>query len=189
MSTFSDLADELQRITNEKLTGNIFIASSDNRSARMSFEDGNLVSLLCQGIKGDPALNLITQMPQIRFRFQKGAIPSTQSTTIISSTKDIIGILKSVEALSMPGKQEIKTAKIQNEKGVKNHPSEQGISQEQKIIIQEVLAECIGPMATILCEDTFDSINTLEGALDSLASEIPSDLAVRFRLKARQRLS
>jgi hypothetical protein len=66
-----DLARAIERM-------GIFVASGDNRSAQISFLDGIMVFALCMGQKGRKAIELIAQMGEVRFRFQKGAIPATR---------------------------------------------------------------------------------------------------------------
>ena len=47
----ANLIIELQRIIDNQLTGIVFVASGDNRSAQISFLDGVMVFALCQGTK------------------------------------------------------------------------------------------------------------------------------------------
>ncbi|EKD39991.1 MAG: hypothetical protein ACD_75C00213G0001, partial [uncultured bacterium] len=49
-----------------------------------------------------------------------------------------------------------------------------GLSREQKDALESSLAECIGPMAAIICEDHLNSGEKLEAIVDALAAEIPS---------------
>lgn len=173
------LLTKLKAVVNEKLSGVVFIASSDNRSAQISVLEGGMVFALCQGKKGGEAIKLIAQMPQIRFRFQEGAVPPTRAD--MPSAEEIFrwldipqnsgGFNKPVDR-TMPPSPGIK---------VNSSVSGKGITSEQKITVQEILAECIGPMAKIICEDHLDSVSTLQEGIEAIAADIPKEQAVRFK--------
>ena len=67
-------------------------------------------------------------------------------------------------------------------------PEGQSLSNEEKQLIREVLTECIGPMALILCEDYLDAMKTVEEAIEVIVNEIPAQQAARFREGVLQRL-
>jgi hypothetical protein len=64
----------------------------------------------------------------------------------------------------------------------------QSLSNEEKQLIREVLTECIGPMALILCEDHLDAVKTVEEAIEVIVNEIPARQAARFREEVLRRL-
>ena len=64
-----------------------------------------------------------------------------------------------------------------------------GLTAEQKGILETCLADCIGPMAAIVCEDHFGSVRDLKAAIEALAGEIPSPGQVKkFKDMVAERL-
>jgi len=180
----SNLTSELQRIIDNKLTGIVFVASGDNRSAQISFLDGVMVFALCQGQKGLKAIELIAQMVQVRFRFQKGPIPASRIE--MPSMDEVLAYFNNE-------KRDTFSEALLAEKFTKKQSSAlssevQSLSKEEKQIIREVLTECIGPMALILCEDHLDEVKTLEEAIEILVSEIPAQQVARFKEGILRRL-
>jgi hypothetical protein len=173
----TNLLNELQRIIDNQLTGIVFVASGDNRSAQISFLDGVMVFALCQGQKGRKAIELIAQMGRVRFRFQKGAIPA--SRVEMPSLEDVFACFndtqKTVSSLALPAE------KISVKQVAAVLSESQSLSDEEKQLICEVLTECIGPMALILCEDHLNSVKTVEEAIEVIVDEIPAQQAARFR--------
>jgi len=180
----SDLTSELQRIRDDQSTGIVFIASGDNRSAQISFLDGVMVYAQCQGQKGRKAIELIAQMAQVRFRFQKGPIPASRIE--MPSADEVFACLHEVKKTDAPKAPEIK--KTTSQQAVAEVSKGGALSSHEQRVIQEVLVECIGPMAMILCEDYLDKVTTIEEAIDTIANEIPAQQAVRFREGVLRRL-
>lgn len=173
----SNLINELQRIIDNQLTGIVFVASDDNRSAQISFLDGVMVFALCQGQKGRKAIELIALMGEVRFRFQKGAIPASRiempsADEVFACFNDKKKADSSLVLLSENVSAKRVTAVVSEG---------QSLSNEEKQLIREVLTECIGPMALILCEDYLDAVKTVEEAIELIVNEIPAQQAARFR--------
>lgn len=179
----SDLTSELQRIRDDQSTGIVFIASGDNRSAQISFLDGAMVYAQCQGQKGRKAIELVAQMAQVRFRFQKGPIPSSRIE--MPPVEEVFACLHAVKKTDTKAPEMEKTTPKQ----AGAEASKGGaLSSHEHRVIQEVLVECIGPMAMILCEDYLDKVKTVEEAIDTIANEIPAQQAERFREGVSRRL-
>jgi hypothetical protein len=180
----SNLTTELQRIIDNQLTGIVFVASDDNRSAQISFLDGVMVFALCQGQKGRKAIELIAQMVRIRFRFQKGAIPA--SRVEMPPIDEVFACFNTKEKANLS--RTIPTEKF-SAKPDNSRPSVSTfLSEEEKQMIRDVLTECIGPMALILCEDYLNEVKTVEEAVAVIVNEIPAQQAARFREGIQQRL-
>ena len=183
----SNLTEELKRIAHNKLTGLIFITSGANRSAQISFLDGNIVFALSQGKKGQSAIEMIAQMDQLRFRFQEGAIPASRAE--MPSFKEIQECLQKGGKEKQPSSGKLSERASTNtfikEKEVSRSVS---FSAEQKQLIQEVLSEYIGPMAIILCEDHLEDVDTMEEAIARISREIPAQQEARFREELLRRM-
>ena len=175
----ANLVSEMQRISSNQLTGILFLVSGDNRSAQISFLDGKMVYALCQGKKGENALDLVAHMSELRFRFQVGAIPPSRIDMPSLSAFTSLLLQK-----NMAARGDKIIAKTKNDRpSLSGAQQSKGLSldENQKKVIQEVLADCIGPMASILCEDHLDSKNTVEDVIEAIAAEIPIDQATRFK--------
>jgi hypothetical protein len=173
----SNLINELQRIIDNQLSGIVFVASGDNRSAQISFLDGVMVFALCQGQKGRKALELIAQMGEVRFRFQKGAIPASRIE--MPSVDEVFACFNDKKKANIS--VALPSEKVSAKGVTAAVPEGQSLSNEEKQLIREVLTECIGPMALILCEDYLDAVKTVEEAIEVIVNEIPAQQAARFR--------
>jgi len=56
-----------------------------------------------------------------------------------------------------------------------------GLSDKAKAVLEQELVEFIGPMAAIICGETWNSVDELEAALEILSRELPDPgQVVRF---------
>lgn len=174
------LLQELQQIGSELKTGVVFLVSKDKRSAQISFLDGKAVYAMGQGKKGPEAIALIAQMELDRHRFQEGAIPPTRVE--MPTGEELLRLLREggTATKTVGSKQSFARS------GQTNRTAE--FSDQQKAIIQDVLAECIGPMAIILCEEHFALAQTAEEAIERLAQEVPTSQVETFRSQVQRKL-
>lgn len=62
------------------------------------------------------------------------------------------------------------------------------LTREMKVLIEQELVEFLGPIASLLCEETLAKAGSLEEALSSLGSEMDAQQAKQFRQKVVQKL-
>lgn len=173
------LFQELQQTCAEQKTGVVFLVSKDKRSAQISFLDGKAVYAMSQGKKGQEAVALIAQMEIDRHRFQEGAIPPTRAE--MPTFEELLRLLQT-------GREGTKA--VSNKQAVAHGggPAKQeAFTEQQKAFIQDVLAECIGPMAIILCEEHFATALTAEEAIERLVQELPTSQVEVFRDRVQRR--
>lgn len=177
------LLQELQQTINDQKTGIAFLVSRDNRSAQISFLEGTAVYAMSQGKKGKEAVALIAQMEIERHRFQEGVIPPTRAE--MPSSEDLLRCLRAggVTNPTQGPRQRMQTAA-----GTAGTTRQPAFSEQQKAAIQDVLAECIGPMAIILCEEHFATAQTAEEAIERLAVELPASQLETFRTRVQRKL-
>ena len=72
---FANLLDELKKYLTEKQTGTFFIASSDNTSARLGIEQGDIVFCCCRHFHGNEAVEALLEIKSGRFSFSKSLFP------------------------------------------------------------------------------------------------------------------
>jgi hypothetical protein len=160
---FPELVDIISSFCSKKETGLLFIATKANRSAQIVLENGKIVFVYFYNKQGQEALDLMLTIKAGRYKFQKNATSPRRST--LPSTEKILEHLSGGRLVDAPA------AKIAR-----------GLSSEQKQFLEAALAEYIGPMATIICDDHLDQAPDMTSAVDALASEIPSeDQAQKFR--------
>ncbi len=163
---FPEIVAELKKLCTQRVTGTMFVATKANRSAQLTLDRGEIVFIYFFNKQGEEALELMSTIQAGRYRFQDGAV-SRRSP--LPSTDDILQFLI--------GKQ-----KIANQVS-ENRPTGTGLSQEQKTVLESCLAEFIGPMAGIICEDHLGIATDLHAAIDALVAEIPSaEQAEKFKL-------
>ena len=160
---FPDLVDRISTFCSQKETGLLFIATKANRSAQIVIENGEIVFVYFYNKQGQEALDLMLTIKAGRYRFEKNSTSPRRNT--LPTTEKILEHLSGgrLKATSSPR-------------------STGGLTSEQKQFFETILAEYIGPMAAIICEDHLDHAPDIATAVDALASEIPSEeQAEKFR--------
>jgi hypothetical protein len=142
----------------------------------MMLDRGEIVFIFFAGKRGQEALNMLTGIREGRYRFQEGGAVSRGMP--LPPTRDILLAMSSGPAQTPSSSAEGAHA-----------PEGKGLSAAQKTLLETCLADCIGPMAAIICEDHFDSAGNFQAAVDALAAEIPSPVQARkFREMVAKRV-
>jgi hypothetical protein len=157
---YSEITLEIGWLCDQKASGTVFIATRDNHIAQMMLDQGEIVFIFFAGKRGQEALNLVTEIREGRYRFQEGGVVSRGMQ--LPPTQDILRALSSGSAQASSPADEA------------HAPDGNGLSPEQKTVLETCLTDCIGPMAAIICEDHFASASSFQAAVDALAAEIPS---------------
>jgi hypothetical protein len=177
-SVFSEIVVEIGTLCKKKATGTLFVTTRDNRSAQMMLDKGEIVYIFFSSKRGQEALELMSTIRDGRYRFQEGTaiarrmqLPPTQA--ILQTLRNGSGLIE---------------ASVRDQAETKASVGS-GLSAEQKSVLESCLAECIGPMAAIICEDHFNSVGDLAAAIEALSGEIPSPGQVKkFRDMVKERL-
>jgi hypothetical protein len=132
-----------------------------------------------------------------RFRFQENTLPSRRMT--LPATATLLARLRSGAAATSGtaaapsgsaaagGSGSAVTAAVSTAVPPR---AASGLTAEQRQILERCLAEHIGPMAAIICEDQLQGAANVEEALDALAAEVPTPAAAeQFRKMVLARLS
>jgi len=154
---FLEIVDKLKKLCDSRQTGTLFVATKLNRSAQVMIDDGEIVYMYFYNKRGQEALELMATIEAGTFRFQEGTVTSRRGP--IPETSIILQTL----------------AKATDESGTPvSAGAGNSLSRREKATLEECLAEYIGPMAAIICEDHFGSVADFPTAVDVLAAEIPS---------------
>jgi hypothetical protein len=174
---FSEIVNVIGSLCKKKATGTLFVATRDNRSAQLMLDKGEIVYIFFSSKRGQEALDLMAKMSEGRYRFQEGGVISRRMQ--LPPTQTILQTLSThSEQIPSPSREQVIKTQVGS-----------GLSAEQKSVLETCLAECIGPMAAIICEDHFNSVGDLSAAIEALAGEIPSLGQVRkFREMVSARL-
>ncbi len=171
-----DIVDEIGRLHRSRVTGTLFVATGENKSAQILFEDGEITSIYFFNRHGREALEKMSTIKVGRYRFQEGFTPVRKrvdlpnTAVIIEKLEKLCGEESSVKTVQSPG-------------------SGGEISEEEKSVLEKCLVEYIGPMAAIVCEDYFHGEMELQEIVEKLALEIPSpQQAMKFREEVLKKL-
>ena len=208
MARFVELVDdELPKLCREKRTGMLFIASSDNRLAQFGLDQGEIVFLVFQNKRGLEALSSLKgQDFKIGvYRFFDGQ--ASPARLVLPPTDDILRQLASevprfaatdpVSARVRPPADPV-SARVRppaDPVSARARPpadpvSARVLNDSIKTVLKQELAEFIGPMAGIVCEEIWASANNLAQALEVLSRELPDPKqATRFRQNVLKRLA
>ena len=168
---FQAIIDKLEEFCTQQASGILFIATKGNRSAQIVLENGKIVFVYFYNKQGTEALKLMLAIEAGKYKFQKNATSPRRSP--LPSTDNILRFLNRETDNTVPPEPTEVTEQVQS-----------SLNNNQKRILETVLAEYIGPMAAIICEDHLDSAPDIKAAIDALASEIPSpDQAQKFRIQ------
>lgn len=169
------VSGELPNLCRENRTGMIFVVSNDNRLAQFGLDQGEIVFLAFQGKRGLEALaslkGLDFKISVSRF-FEGQASPSRLA---LPATDDILKQLGGGEHHRPAAPADPISARP--------------LSDHVKAVLEQELTEFIGPMAAIVCEETWGLVGSLGQALDVLSQELPdAKQAARFQQNAFKRL-
>lgn len=166
---------ELHRLCQENRTGTLFVASVDNRLVQFGLDQGEIVFVSCQNKRGPEALLLLQGQD---FKVSVTRFVEGQRPVIRLELPPTSQILEQLEGMSS---RNLATA---------DPVSGRVLSDRIKTVLEQELVEFIGPMAAIVCEETWESVSGLEAALEVLCRELPDPgQATRFRQNVLKRLA
>jgi len=179
--SFSGLITELRDLHQTQSTGTLFVTTEQNRLAQIHLEEGEINFVSFRGVHGMEALFLLQEIKAVRLRFTEGALASFKNE--LPTTSDILRIF---------GNPNTSKTQVEVSPGVPvlSNSTDNGLSKNDKAVIEESLANFIGPIAGIVCSEHFKSVHDLETLLTVLAGEIPDPKkAQSFLQTVRQKLS
>lgn len=160
------LVGELASLCKEGASGTVFIATDDNRLVRMTLDGGEIRFISFQNKRGAAALNLMPQIKQGRLRFEEGVISGTPSADL-PPTADTLRFLANPASSAAPSSPAATAA---------TNRGSSAITDKDRAVIETVLADYIGPMASIVCDEHLSGAQDLQTALKKLAAEIQDPL-------------
>lgn len=186
---FTEIVKELEKLCKNKATGTLSLTTAANRSAQVAIDHGEVVFVFYSGKMGEGALAAMAGIDGGRFRFQENSLPSRRMTLPPSAA--ILAQLTSGAAITGGAtKPPASPSAVSAVSPAAATSSAGSLTPDQKQLLERCLAEHIGPMATIICEDQLRGSLSLEEAIDALAAEVPTPAAAEaFRKLALARLA
>ena len=152
---YAELLSELGRLCAAKRTGTMFIATTDNQSARIGLRQGDIVSLVFRTQRGLEAINRIRKITAGRFTFSETVVDRVASADL-PATSDLLSLLAGngappvVPAATAPPPPPPAAVP----RPVAAPPPPAAASPElvkAQAVIEAELTEFVGPIALLLC--------------------------------------
>ncbi|MEJ2612175.1 MAG: hypothetical protein P8179_19415 [Candidatus Thiodiazotropha sp.] len=167
--SFPDIIDELRYLGRSKVTGSLFIVSDEKHYATVGFENGRIISLQYRLSFGESAIPMLAKINHGSCRFQNTSnfIRKTNFNDneevfqkIMEARND--GKNKEVESIDIPNMLAEQIIGDNARKGQALY-----LSSQQKIDIEDVLIEELGPIGAIvmdslvMCHDLGSMLNII----------------------------
>jgi hypothetical protein len=156
--TYPELISEIRRLSLEKQNGTIFITSTDGHIARIVLNEGTITYLIFDSNHtGSEAIPHIQAIKLARLQFVGGSFESYQAGTL-PSTEEIFAQLSAVKIIPEKSR-DFSTSTQKKPIAKKNHEFSTSTDLNQAIeSIKITLADYIGPIANVLCDDYIQQI-------------------------------
>lgn len=172
---FAEMVDFLEQVCQRGESGTLFLGTKSCQSAQLAIRQGTIFLASYQGKRGMEALRLLAGLQECRFRFQQGILAPTADD--LPDARTILTLLRGGRSVGPPPARDNAVDVIVP-----------GL--EQQKIVEECLAEYVGPVAGCIVEEHFQQGRELSIIIKLLAAEIPTIQEAReFAGKVRSRLA
>lgn len=179
-----ELINEIINLCRQHASGTVFIATAENKQARIVLIEGEIVCASMHRLDGIEVIRMLASLPSGIFGFNPDLQLVTRKQSL-PDTESLIQILQSGGAQS-------------NQVQVANSDTEAALlparSKIMEVLVQES-TEFLGPMATVICQDYLqkltESINpsNIQQVIRQLEQDInDTDKAQKFRAAVMMRL-
>ncbi len=151
--SYGQLLTELGALCSAKRTGTMFIATTDNQSARIGLRQGDIVYLVFRTQRGLEAIDHIRKITAGRFTFSDAVVDRVSSADL-PETSILLGLLAGNDpapAAPAPPVAQLHTAP-RTVAPARTQPAGTQLAKVQAVIEAE-LTEFVGPIAPLLCRD------------------------------------
>lgn len=161
-NTYGELIAALKSLCLERNSGTLYIATPDNHFARVVLKGGDIVALSFRAKHGIEAVALIRGITGGRFKFSPGQV-NVDADHVLPSGYDVMRVLAADAAFEEAAPRRAVAA-------------DKLVSAPR--VIEQQLAEFLGPMSTIVCEEQLAklgaprNVGELSTLLEALAREI-----------------
>jgi hypothetical protein len=181
---FEQLLDQIAGFCAQGHTATIMLVSDDNRMAQIHLLDGRIIFILCRGRRGRDGLTIMRTIQQARMTVDRPSVgtnePLEWSTEVILDY--LYGAINELPAGGVQPAPGLLPGAAKRPAPTPVRPSVQVLTSEHRATFERTLAIYIGPMASIVCADYFDSVTDLRTLAQKLAAEIPApEQAAKFK--------
>lgn len=151
---YGQLLSELSALCSAKRTGTMFIATSDNQSARIGLRQGQIVSLVFRTQRGREAIDHIRKITAGRFSFSD-AVVDRDSSADLPDTLNLLAWL-SGDAPPAPAAPPAPLAAApapRTAAPAADQPATSPQLARVQAMIEAELTEFVGPIAPLLCRE------------------------------------
>jgi len=149
--SYRQLMTELGTLCAGMRTGTMFIATTDNHSARIGLRQGEIVSLVFRTQRGLEALDHIRKMPAGRFSFSEALVDKVTQEDLPRTTELLAMLVGDASLLPHPGPPPPPTAAPRAP--VAAPPIDHPRLTRAQALIESELTEFVGPIAPLLCRE------------------------------------
>lgn len=201
---WSELLQEITRMCSERRTGTLFIATNDNRLARIALKDGVIAAVEFQRKQGLAAIKLMQSILAGTWRFNEElmlvsgvqSLPSTPGLLKMLADKPDPSAPPTASELNVP--QTLPAGQVPASSALGGAAKQRfsfvdvsELLQIKEIITGELIA-IIGPMGKLVCDDHLASLTDRRSvmlAIEKIAAEIDDpDLERQFKLSVAEKL-
>ena len=176
--SYAELIAEVRRLCTQRSSGCIFITTSDNHAIRFELRSGKIIAVSFRQHTGAKALEPIQRITGGRLRYSEEVIERAPQADL-PPTPELLA------ALGAPGM--VATAESNGGGGKVTGGADLDRS---RTVIESELAEYLGPMATLVCQEHMALATDVDDLVESLARELgDAAKAASFRERVRKRLA
>jgi hypothetical protein len=152
---YAELLSELSRLCAARRTGTMFIATTDNQSARIGLQQGDIISLVFRTQRGLEAIDRIRNITAGRFTFSDTVVDRVASADL-PTTSDLLSLLAGNGAPPVVSAAPAPPAPPPDAAPRPGAPAQaQAAARPELVRVQAVieaeLTEFVGPIAPLLC--------------------------------------
>lgn len=176
----------LRQFCRKKQSGMLFAATNANQMARIELQQGRISDISFMHKRGSVALTLLTRIQAGRARFSEGVLSeSNASRDPLPSSEDILDYLDKAGSHAPPPQPPSPSAAAAAASRAETAAGTV-LEAADREVLEALMAEYIGPVAAVICEEHFSSGADLGGILAALAEEIGDrERAQRFMKQAQ----
>jgi len=152
--TYAELLTELGALCSALRTGTMFIATTDNQSARIVLRQGDIVSLVFRTQRGLEAIDHIRKITAGRFTFSDAVVDRVSSVDL-PDTSVLLSLLAGNDpapAVPAPPVTPLHAAP-RTVAPARTQPAAGTQLAKVQAVIEAELTEFVGPIAPLLCRD------------------------------------
>ena len=146
--SYRQLMTELRALCADMRTGTMFIATTDNHSARIWLRQGEIVSLVFRTQRGLEALDHIRKITAGRFSFSDAVVDKGPHADL-PHTSDLLALLLGEESPLPPPA----SAAPRTPAPAAAQPADNPQMARAQAVIESELTEFVGPIAPLLCRE------------------------------------